>query len=291
MKILNYGSINIDYVYRVPHIARPGETLASKSYEIFTGGKGANQSVALAKAGAPVAHAGKVGKNSEWLLTKLDSYSISTDLIAVGGGRTGHAIIQVDDNGENSIVLYPGANRQIEKKEIDRVLQESQPGDILLLQNEINNIPYLIEAGHGRGMRICLNPAPFSEEVPQYPLHLVNTFIINRIEGSGITGVKNPENIVSKLSRKYPECEIILTVGKEGAIYHSSDEQVKVPAVAAEAIDTTGAGDTFIGYYLAARLDDRSAIESLQIACRAAAICVSRKGAQDSIPDRKEVFN
>ncbi len=290
MRVINYGSVNIDYVYRVPHISRPGETLAGISFEIFTGGKGANQSVALAKAGAEVAHAGKVGKDSEWLLTRLDSFDIDTRFIAVGRGKTGHAIIQVDDNGENSIVLYAGANRQIKREEIDSVLNSAEPGDMLLLQNEINDVPYLIESGRRRGMKVCLNPAPFGDEVHAFPLHLVDILIVNKIEGRGLVGGSNVKEIIEKLSRKLPKSEIILTVGSDGVIYHSPAEEIKVPAVPSTPVDTTAAGDTFIGYYLASRLEGRSVTECLQIACRAAAICVSRKGAQDSIPDRNEVY-
>ncbi len=289
MKVINYGSVNIDYVYRVPHISLPGETIGSKSFEVFTGGKGANQSVALARAGAKVAHAGKVGKDSEWLLTKLDSLGMDTSFIAVGGGKTGHAIIQVDDKGENSIVLYPGANRQIKTEEIDSVLENAMPDDVLLLQNEINNVPYLIETGRKCGMKVCLNPAPFGDEVLEYPLHLVDTLIVNEIEGKGIVGADTREKAIGKLSRQFPECEIIMTVGKDGAVYHSSSEEIKVPAVPADAVDTTAAGDTFIGYYIACRLQKKPIKECLETACRAAAICVSRKGAQDSIPGRDEV--
>ncbi len=289
MRVINYGSLNIDYVYRVPHISRPGETLSSSSYEVFTGGKGANQSVALARAGAQVAHAGKVGKDGEWLLSKLDSFGVDTRLITVGEGKTGHAIIQVDDEGENSIVLYPGANRQIRREEIDNALESATANETLLLQNEINNVPYLIQAGHKRGMKVCLNPAPFGDEVLTYPLHLVDTLIVNRIEGQGLAGGETTEKIIDRLSEKLPETEIILTLGSDGALCRLHDEEFYSPGVLADTVDTTAAGDTFIGYYLASRLDGRPIMECLQIACRAAAICVSRRGAQDSIPKKKEV--
>jgi ribokinase len=289
MKVINYGSVNIDYVYRVPHISRPGETIGSTSYEVFTGGKGANQSVALARAGARVFHAGKVGKDSEWLLTKLDSLGMDTSYIASAGGRTGHAIIQVDDKGENSIVLYPGANRQITEREIDNVLPEAEEGDLLLLQNEINLVDYLIEMGHKRGMKVCLNPAPFGPEVLKYPLDLVDMLIVNEIEGQGLVGGTHQEEVLRNLSKRFPKSEIVMTIGKEGVIYCSGDDQIRIPAAPAEAVDTTAAGDTFIGYFLASRMARKQVKECLQIACKAASICVSRKGAQDSIPDRTEV--
>ena len=290
MKVINYGSLNIDYVYRVPHISRPGETLCSASFEIFTGGKGANQSVALARAGAKVLHAGKVGTDGKWMLDKLAASGVDISLTTISNDKTGHAIIQVDDKGENSIVLFPGANRQIKRDEIKSVFNKTAAGDILLLQNEINELPYIIETGHKHGMKICLNPAPFGKEVLDHPLHLIDMLIVNEIEGKGLSGRKMPDEIVTALFKKFPKAEIVLTLGSEGVIYKSNNELIKVPAVKVEPVDTTAAGDTFIGYYLASCIENKPVKECLEIACKAAAICVSRKGAQDSIPYRKDVI-
>jgi ribokinase len=290
MKIINYGSLNIDYVYRVPHISQPGETLCSRTFEVFTGGKGANQSVALARAGAKVFHAGKVGTDSKWMIEKLAESEVDVSLVAVSDGKTGHAIIQVDDKGENSIVLFPGVNRQITRSETEKALIKVEKGDILLQQNEINEVPYIIKVGHKHGMKICLNPAPFSKEVLDYPLHLVDILIVNEIEGKGLSGENTPDKIVSVLSRKFPKAEIILTLGSKGVMYKSMREEVTVPAVKVKSVDTTAAGDTFIGYYLASWLENKPVKQSLEIACKAAAICVSRKGAQDSIPYIEEVL-
>lgn len=225
MKVINYGSLNIDYVYRVPHISRPGETLCSTAFDIFTGGKGANQSVALARSGAKVLHAGKVGADGKWMLDKLAASGVDVSLATISDGKTGHAIIQVDDKGENSIVLFPGTNRQIKRDEIAAVFSKASGGDILLLQNEINDLPYIIESGHKRGMKICLNPAPFGKEVLEYPLTLIDTLIVNEIEGKGLSNKTAQEEIVSVLSKKYPKAEIVLTLGNKGVIYRSQDEQ------------------------------------------------------------------
>lgn len=290
MKVINYGSLNIDYVYRVPHISRPGETLRSSSFETFAGGKGANQSVALARAGAKVLHAGKIGADGKWMLAKLADSGVNISLTTISDVKTGHAIIQLDDKGENSIVLFPGANCQIKRDEIKSVFAKASRGDILLLQNEINQIPSIIKSGHKRGMKICLNPAPFSKEVLEYPLHLVDMLIFNEIEGEGLSGKKIPDEIITVLSEKYPEAEIVLTLGSKGVIYKSRKEQFKVPAIKVKAVDTTSAGDTFIGYFLASIIEKKPVKECLEIACKASAICVSRKGAQDSIPYRKEVI-
>ena len=289
MKVLNFGSLNIDHVYRVPHILRPGETLASISFENFAGGKGANQSAALARAGLDVAHAGKVGRDGTWLLDKLRSFGVDTQLTLVGDGPTGHAIIQVDDAGQNAIVTFAGANKQITQAEIDAALAHAAPGTILLLQNEINDIPCIMKAGEAHEMRICFNPAPFDEGVLEYPMHLVDILILNETEAAGFCPRKKLGDMLHGLAEMFPRTEIIMTLGEDGAVYRRSGEEVRVPAHRVNAVDTTAAGDTFIGYFLAAKLEGKPVRDCLELACKAAAICVSKKGAMDSIPGRGEV--
>ena len=188
MKILNFGSLNIDLVYQVEHIARPGETIASSAHQVFAGGKGANQSAALARAGARVFHAGQVGPDGQWLVDKLARLDVDVQHIRVGDTPTGHAIIQVDRQGQNSIVLFAGANAQIDQSAIDATLSHFGAGDILLLQNEINDIPYIMAAAAARGLTICLNPAPFGPEVRAYPLELIDLLIVNETEATGPCG-------------------------------------------------------------------------------------------------------
>lgn len=288
--ILNFGSLNIDHVYRMPHIVLPGETLTSRSYQLFAGGKGANQSVALARAGASVAHAGKVGRDGRWLVEKLAAAGVETRWIEVVDDPTGHALIQVDDAGQNAIVLHAGTNRQITRERMAHVLAQTSPGTILLLQNEINDVAHLLEAGHARGLKVCLNPAPFGEETRHFPFQSVDILIVNEAEGEGLSGERQPEPIISRLSERLPAgAEVILTLGSQGALYGRDRERMHVPAKRVQAVDTTAAGDTFIGYYLAARTAGQSGRESLELACAAAAVCVARPGAMDSIPTRVEV--
>ena len=165
MKILNFGSINIDLVYRVPHIVRPGETLSSSSISTFAGGKGNNQSIALARAGAPVFHAGKIGTDGQWIVRNLKSAGANVRFVRKDREPTGHAIIQVADGGQNSIVLFPGANRTITKREIMETIAHFNGGDILLLQNEVNAIPAMMKAAHKSGLKIWFNPAPFDSSI------------------------------------------------------------------------------------------------------------------------------
>ena len=285
MNILNFGSLNIDLVYQVEHIARPGETIASSSHQVFAGGKGANQSAALARAGARVFHAGQVGPDGQWLVDKLAGLSVDVQHIRVGDVPTGHAIIQVDRQGQNSIVLFAGANAQIDRRAIDAVLSHFDQGDILLLQNEINDIPYIITSAAERGLAICLNPAPFGPEVRAYPLELVDLLIVNETEATGLAGVSDPAALASLC----PSAQIVLTLGAAGVQYRSPTEEFHLPAPQVEAVDTTGAGDTFIGYFLQGLTVDMTARDAMVRSVKAAALCVTRPGAMDSIPAADEI--
>lgn len=290
MKILNYGSLNIDRVYQLPHIVRPGETISSRSFLTFAGGKGANQSVAIARAGGMVYHAGKVGWDGKWFVKKIAGFGVNTRFIRVAKDSTGHAMIQIDKNGENAIFLYPGTNHQITRAEIDDVLCHFSAGDVLLLQNEINEIAYLIHAAHERKLRICLNPAPMDHRIIKYPLRKVSMLILNETEGAALSGKTKSEAILDSLIKRLPKSEIVLTLGKQGAIARLPGQRpIKGSPFRVKPVDTTAAGDTFIGYYLAGRVTGKSPDECLRQACAAAAVCVTRPGAMDSIPSIRQV--
>ncbi len=289
MKILNFGSLNIDHVYRVDHIVRRGETIGSRSYNRFCGGKGLNQSIALARAGADVWHAGKIGAEGQFLAKRLDESGVNTDFVDVIDGASGHAIIQVDARGENSIVIFGGANQAITRLDAERVLACFSIGDILLLQNEISAMPGILAAASKKGMRIAFNPAPFGPQVPGYPLSGVSWFIVNETEGEGMTGESEPQAIAKAMLRRFPESVVILTLGAKGALYVDSKQEIMVEAERVEAVDTTAAGDTFIGYFLTLHGQGREVRECLEVACKAAGICVTRPGAADSIPLLSEV--
>ncbi len=289
MRVLNFGSLNIDHVYRVERIARPGETLPSSAYQVFAGGKGANQSAALALAGAPVFHAGRVGPEGGWLKDKLSALGVDMRFTSCDATPTGHAIIQVDPRGHNAIVLFSGCNARITPQQVEETLAHFDEGDFLLLQNEINEFPLLIQRARARHMRICLNPAPFTARVLEYPLELVDILVVNEPEGKGLSGREEPQAILDALRKKYPGAELVLTLGERGALYRSSREEFHVPAIPVKAVDTTAAGDTFIGYFLAGAAAGRPARDALGRAARAAALCVTRPGAMDSIPRADEI--
>ena len=289
MGILNFGSINIDHVYAVERFVRPGETLHSRRYAQFPGGKGFNQSVALARAGASVRHAGRIGKDGVWLREYLGRCGADTSLIEVVDGPTGHAIIQVADSGENAILLHAGANHRITAADAERALARFTAGDFLLLQNEISAVPEIMERAAARKMRVVFNPAPMTPAVAGYPLDTVSLFVVNEVEGGDLTGEKEPARILAALVERFEGAAVVLTLGADGALYGDRRDILRVPAVRVQAVDTTAAGDTFIGYLLADLAAGRDIRAALTMACRAAAVCVTRPGAADSIPLRTEV--
>ena len=289
MKILNFGSVNIDYIFLLDHIVRPGETITSNNRKICPGGKGLNQSIALAKAGIEVYHAGMIGNDGKMLRQVLEGAGVSTKYLQQVDELTGNAIIQVDQYGQNSIVLYPGANHLQTIDSIRRVLSDFESGDLLLIQNEINLLDVLIEMAYERGMIIALNPSPFDSALESCDMSKVSIFILNEVEGQQLTGEKNPNMILNIAVKKYPRASIVLTLGDKGVLFGNVKERLKQPAYRVEAIDTTAAGDTFTGYFLAAYMHNLPTEKALRFAAAAAAISVCQKGASSSIPTWEQV--
>ncbi|MEW6750709.1 MAG: ribokinase [Candidatus Latescibacterota bacterium] len=290
MRILNFGSLNIDHVYAVEHIARPGETVTSRAYQLHAGGKGANQSVALARAGAPVWHAGRVGPEGRWLLDRLRQAGVDVDLVCVGSEPTGHALIQVEASGQNSIVLFPGANHAVDEAQVEATMGRFSEGDILLLQNEISCLTYILRTARDQGLRICLNPAPFTPEVLACPLQCVDLLVANESEAMGLVGgAPGDPDLIRALAARFPEAAVVLTLGARGAVHCWRGVETRVPAVPVQAVDTTAAGDTFIGYFLWGWAGGAPVRRCLERAARAAAVCVTRSGAMDSIPTAAQV--
>lgn len=309
MKILVFGSLNIDLTFGVDHIVRPGETISSGSLMKSAGGKGANQAAALAKAGMPVYMAGKIGQDGRFLLSLLESYGVNTRHVFMYEGETGQAIIQLDKNSQNSIVLFGGGNAAITRDEIDRVLAEFTTGDLIVLQNEIVHARQIMETAKKQGLKICLNPSPYDEKIEALPLELADILFVNEIEGAALGGAcgtfpgakshKLPagleltsplSKVLDKLTGRFPKAEILLTAGKDGAYYGCGEVREKGEIVDMPVVDTTGAGDTFTGYFLAARYRGLPVAEALNVACKAASIAVSRKGAMEAMPFAQEVF-
>lgn len=292
MKVLNFGSLNLDYVYDVDHFVREGETLSSKDMNVFCGGKGLNQSVALAKAGIKVYHAGAVGSaDGAMLLDALKSVGADISYIKKYDMASGHAIIQKNKNGNNCILLYGGANQNIGVEFIKEVLDDFDRGDILLLQNEISNLAFIVDEGASKGMRIVLNPSPLNEKIFECDLEKVEYLILNEIEASDILGASDTgeDELIEKLTKRFPNTKIMLTLGEKGSVYVDKTKKIRQDIYKTEVIDTTAAGDTFTGYFIAGIVSGTDVETAMKQAAMAASITVSRKGASPSIPFANEV--
>lgn len=267
MKILSFGSLNIDYVYKVSHFVKKGETLSAEELNVYTGGKGLNQSIALSRAGMETYHAGAIGMDGLFLLDQLKEAGVNTDLVKIlEDVRTGNAIIQNDEEGDNCIILFGGANQAISKEQVDEVFEHFKNEDYLLIQNEINELP----------------------------LDQINYFLLNEIEAMQILDMEEPKEIDGKyisglLHQKFPEATIVLTLGSEGSVCISGDEYVEQSIYKVKTVDTTAAGDTYTGYFIAGILNGKTIKEAMNTASKASAIAVSRQGAAPSIPCLEEV--
>lgn len=289
MRILNYGSLNVDEVLTVPHFVRPGETLSVAERNCFPGGKGLNQSVALARAGADVTHLGAIGTDGKFLADLLRDNGADVSAIRTTDGATGRAIIQVDRNGQNSILLLAGANADFNAEQIEKALDRFSAGDWLLTQNETANPAFIITEAKKRGLSVALNPSPFDDSILSLPLSLVDLFFVNEIEGAALSGETEPERIASTLLSRYPHARVVLTLGEHGALYADERDRFHVPARRVPTADTTAAGDTFTGYFLASLLSGDPPRACMERATAAAALTVSRPGAAPSIPRKEEI--
>lgn len=289
MQIVNFGSCNVDHVYKLAHIVQGGETLHSRSAEIFPGGKGLNQSIAVARAGAAIFHAGCVGEDGEILRDVLAESGVGLDYLQTVDAPSGHAIIQVDDGGENAIFIFTGANGCFSIPYIDDTLRHFGKGDLLLLQNEINNNDYIIDCACKKGMSVLLNPSPIDDAIRKVDLHQIAVLLLNRIEGEALSGEKEPSAIIAYFKTNYPTMKTVLTLGSHGCIYYDGAETYYQPAFAVETVDSTAAGDTFTGYFAAGLSLGLPSPVIIERAAAAAALAVSKNGAAPSIPMANEV--
>ena len=288
-KIINFGSINIDHVYRVPHLVKPGETLSSLDLVTGLGGKGANQSVAIARAGVSVAHVGRVFKGDRWAVELLASTGVDTDNIALIEGASGHAIIQVDDQGENAIVLHGGANQSFSIADIESALNHNQQARYLLMQNETNLLAETFELAQAKGIKIVLNPAPMTDNIKDLPLAKLDTLIVNQGEAEALCGAADIDEMTRQMAALAPQTRVVVTLGGDGAMLLANGEVTHINSPSVDVVDTTGAGDTFVGYFLAGVAEGMNDHDALQRACLAGSIAVTRQGAITAIPDRSEV--
>ena len=279
----------MDYIYQVEHFVQPGETLAARQQKMAPGGKGLNQSVALAKAGAEVFHAGCIGTGGESLKTLLEENGVHTEYLRKVDELQGNAVIQVDSAGENCILLYGGSNRMITKEQIDETLGHFSAEDWLVLQNEVGNLEYMIKKAAEKGMTVVLNPSPFEAYLEKLDYNQISWLLINEVEAHQLTGKTEADAVWNTLHEKYPGLCLIMTMGADGAYCFTPQETIYQEAFLVETVDTTAAGDTFTGYFLQGMTKGFPLKACMEQAAKASAICVSREGAAIAIPMRAEV--
>lgn len=281
--------MNIDYTYQVDHMVRPKETLSSRGRAVYCGGKGFNQSISLARAGIEVYHAGMIGEEGGRFLEEFATNGVDSSLVWKKEGASGHAIIQVTPEGENSILLYKGANWMNTPEQMKEVFSHFSERDWVLFQNEINLLPEMLEEAERKGMKIILNPSPCNEVIESCDLSGVSIFLVNEVEGAQMTGMESPEQILDEFQRRYPFSMVVLTLGEQGVICLYGEKRVRIPAYEVKLADTTAAGDTFTGYFLAALLKGSALEDALRMGCAASALAIQKNGAASSIPKLQDV--
>lgn len=290
MKKLVLGSLNIDRTYRVTELVKPMETIAARKYESYCGGKGFNQAVALARAGSEVFFAGIIGSDGDVFLDELHSDAIRTDFIRKSESPNGHAVIQVDQKGQNCIIIVSGSNDKVTEAYIDEVLLQFSKDDLIVLQNEISCVNHAIEEARRKGLKIAFNPSPLNEAIQTYDMAKVDILLVNEVESMALFGSDDAESIRRVVKEKYPDTSVVLTKGAAGAWFIGTNgETYYSRALPYAAIDTTAAGDTFTGYFLHELSNNDDPMEALRIASIASGLSVTRKGASPSIPFGEEV--
>lgn len=290
MRIYNFGSLNIDHIYRLRHIVTPGETLAADTLSFAAGGKGLNQSIALAMTGLPTYHAGCLGTDGGMLRDLLEEKGVHLEHLQSVDTVNGHAIIQVSDEGQNSIVIFGGSNHALTPAQVDRTLETLQPGDMVLMQNETTCVSHIARRCQEKGIPLAFNPSPITADLlAEFPFEAVTYLLVNETEAEAITGLQQPEQVADALLAKYPNMRLVMTLGSKGVFYRDSEHQHFQSAFRVSAVDTTGAGDTFTGFFLGLLSQGKSCAEALKYACAASAIAVTRPGAAPSIPTLDEV--
>ena len=284
MTLFNLGSINIDNFYRVPHMPAPGETLTADDHSTGLGGKGANQSVAGARAGADVVHIGAVGPDGKWCLETLQNAGVDTAQVASLTAATGHANIVVDQAGENQIILYSGANHALSADQVDVALANGSPTDTLILQNETNMIVEAAKVARARGMRVIYSAAPFVAADAKAMLPHTDMLVLNQVEAQQLT------DALGKTIADLNLPVVLITKGPAGAIWiENGVETAQVSAFPVTPVDTTGAGDCFIGYVAAGLDQGMTPEQAMRLGAAASAIKVTRFGTANAIPSRDEV--
>ena len=289
MKALVFGSINIDKVFKISELPKKGETLYCNSYEIHVGGKGLNQSVALTKAGIDTYIAGAVGTDGDFIAEFLQKNDVDVSFLKKTDGFTGTTVIMVDDDGNNQMILYKGANHCLDEEYCDKVLESFDAGDLILMQYETSCVEYMLRKAHEKGLIVAFNPSPYVDKIKELPLEFVDYLILNEFEGISLSGKTAADEICTKLLKISKN--IVLTLGSKGSVFYGKDgEKTFVPALKINAVDTTCAGDTFAGFFLSEILNGNAAKKAMEVSRTASAIVCQKIGAAEAIPTLDEVY-
>jgi ribokinase len=290
MGVINLGSINIDHVYQVPYFVKPGETLSTTGYHRGLGGKGLNQSITLLRAGSKVCHIGSIAAEDLWLRQQIAATGLDTTYITDSMLPTGHAIVQVSSTGENAIFLYPGANHHLTIDPLEKALTEKKAYDWVLLQNETNLTGLAIKLALNRGKKVALSPAPYTPDLQQIPqLDDISLLVVNALEAQQLSGCLTTETAFNALCQRNPDRIVVMTLGALGLWAAQGQQVYKQSARPARVVDTTGAGDTVVGYLLAGLDEGLPLAQALSLANQAAAMTVGYSGAVESIPKRSSL--
>lgn len=285
MAVFNLGSINADLFYRVPHLLAPGETLASTEHSRGLGGKGTNMSVAIARAAARAVHIGAVGADGRWAVERMMEYGVDTRFVLELDVPTGHAVIMVDDHGENAILIYPGANRALTETHVASALESATEADTFLFQNETSAQVEGATLASATGMRIVYAAAPFDPKAVEAVLPLLDILVMNAVEAQQLT------DALGGTLADLPVRDVIVTLGGDGCRWINTDHGTdqSFPAIPVTPVDTTGAGDTFTGFLVAALDRGMPMEQAILLGQQAGAIMVTRHGTADVIPDLKDI--
>lgn len=283
MAVICLGSINIDHVYRVERAPAASETVAARDYTVHLGGKGANQAIAAARAGARVAMVGAIGTDGARALATLSAMGVDTAGVATREDTaTGHAVILVEPSGENRIVIHAGANASVDATLIERALGLGQPGDWLLTQNETASVAEAMAAARAKGLRTAHAAAPFEPDACAAVLPHTDLLALNAGEAAALA------DRLGVAPDALPVAMTLVTHGEDGASLFSEGKVARVPGLKVEAVDTTGAGDCFLGTLVAALDEGLDRAEALRLANAASALAVTRPGAGEAVPTRAE---
>ncbi|MGA3682664.1 ribokinase [Pseudomonas graminis] len=297
-KVVIVGSLNMDLVTRAPRLPRAGETLAGQSFVTVPGGKGANQAVAAARLGASVAMVGCVGDDAygEQLRTALLAEGIDCQAVTpVSGESTGVALIVVDDSSQNAIVIVAGGNGHVTASVVDSFDALLSGAEVIICQLEVplDTVGHVLKRGHELGKTVILNPAPASGPLPAEWFAWIDYLIPNESEATALTGLPVDSTASADAAAsallKAGVSKVIVTLGEQGALFASASRSEHFPAPKVQPVDTTAAGDTFVGGFAAALADGKSESDAIRFGQVAAALSVTRSGAQPSIPTFAEV--